>query len=81
MIENILPIMKTRKKTYYSIWKKKNTKEAYTNGSKSIENKVGFNVTKNGALLEEASILTTEMTAIKIALMEIHKRWIIYTNF
>ena len=40
---------------------------------------VGFaaiftNITRRGALPKEASVHTTEMTAIKIALKEIHKR-------
>ena len=59
--------------------KHRNTKEAYTDDSKIMGKKVGFaavfmNVIRRAALPEEASIHTTEMTAIKIALKEIHKR-------
>ena len=40
-------------------------------------------ITKRRALPEEASIHTAEMTVIKVALKEIHKRedkrWVIYT--
>ena len=69
--------------------KHKNIKEAYTDGSKNIGRKVGFVVvftdtTKWGALPEEASIHTAEMTAIKVALKEVHKRkdkrWVKYTD-
>ena len=58
-------------------------------GSKSIGRKVGLaavfmDTTRRGALPEEASIHTAEMTAIKIAMKDIGKRedlrWIIYTN-
>ena len=42
----------------------KNTKEAYTDG---------LNITKREALPEEDSIHTAEMTAIKVALWEMHK--------
>ena len=51
--------------------------------------KVGFpevftDITRRGALPEEVSIPTAEMTAIKVALKEIHKRedkgWAIYTD-
>ena len=47
-----------------------NSKEAYTNGSKSTGMKVGYaavftDTTRGGALPEEASIHTAEMTAMK----------------
>ena len=51
--------------------------------------KVGFavvftDITEKMPLPEEGSIYTAEMTAIKVALKEIHekedKRWIIYTD-
>ena len=42
------------------------------------------NITRRGALSEEDQIHITKMTAIKIALKEIHKRedkrWVLYTN-
>ena len=69
--------------------KHKSNKEAFTDGSKSIGRKVGFaavftDTTRRGALPEEASIHTAEMTAIKIAMKEIGKRedlrWVIYTD-
>ena len=55
-----------------------NNKEAHTDGSKSTGRKVGFvavhaDITRGGALPEEASIQTSEMTAIKIALRKIKK--------
>ena len=41
-------------------------------------------ITRRGALPEEASIYTAEMTAIKVTLKDIHKRedkrWVIYTD-
>ena len=48
------------------------TKEAYTDGSKSIRWKLGFSavftyITRRESLLEEASIQTSEMTAIEVA--------------
>ena len=48
-------------------------------GSKSTGRKVGFaavftDITRRGAQPEEASIHTTEMTAIKIAMREIRER-------
>ena len=57
----------------------KNTKEAYTDGLKSIRKKVGFtavltDITREEALSEETTIHTPKMIAIKIALKEIHKR-------
>ena len=66
-----------------------NFKETYTNGSKSTGRKVGFaavfaDITRRGAIPEEAPIHTAEMTAIKIAVREIHKkedtRWVLYTD-
>ena len=50
--------------------KHKSNKEAFMDGSKSIGRKVGFaavfmNTTRRGALPEEASIHTAEMTVIK----------------
>ena len=71
-------MMTTRKNyTYYNI--KKNIKEAYTNRIKSIGKKVSFvaafqDITIRRTLFEEASIHTAEMTRIKIALKEIHKK-------
>ena len=58
--------------------KHSNNKKAYTDGSKSSRRKVGYadvftNVTKRGALPEEASIHTAEMIAIKVGLKEIQK--------
>ena len=55
--------------------KHKINKEAFTDGSKSTGRKVGFaavftDTTRRGALPEEASIHTAEMTAIKIAMKE-----------
>ena len=70
--------MTYRKKT------NKNTKKVYTD-----KKNVGFaavftNITRRGALPEEAFIHTTKMTAIKIALKEIYKRkdkkLVIYTD-
>ena len=56
----------------------KNTKETYTDGQRVVL------FTRRGALPEEASIHIAEMTVVKIALKEIHKRedkiWIIYTD-
>ena len=54
-------------------------KEVYTDGSKNPGKKVGLvavfeDTTRRGTLPEEASIHTAEMTAIKIALMEIKRR-------
>ena len=50
-----------------------------------IRKLVGFAIvfedtTRRGALPEEASIHTIEIIAIKIALIEIQKRWVIYTD-
>ena len=63
----------------------KNIKESYIDSSKCMRRMVGFaevfmSITRTGALPEEASIHTAEMTAIKILLKEIHKRWVIYTD-
>ena len=56
--------------------KHKNPKEAYTYWSKNTGKKVGFaavfeDITRRGALPEDASIHTAETTAIKIAIREI----------
>ena len=56
-----------------------NTKEAYTGGSKSTGRKVDFesvfaHIARRGALPEEASIHTVEITAIKTGTREIQKR-------
>ena len=74
--------------TFYGINKNKNTKKAYTERSKSMGRKIGFVVvltyiTKRWILLEEDSIHSAEITAIKVALMEIRKKkkrqnWVIY---
>ena len=55
------------------------SKKVYTDKLKSIGKKVCFSaaftdVPRRGALPEETSIHTAEMTAIKIPLREIHKR-------
>ena len=64
-------------------------KEVYTDGSKNPGKKVGLaavfeDMTKRGALLEEASVHTAEMKAIKTALKETKKKegnnWVIYTD-
>ena len=66
----------TRKNIYYSKKEKhQNTKEVYTDGSKSIKKKIGFAavfgyITRRGALPEEAF----NHTAIKIVSKMIHKR-------
>ena len=69
--------------------KHKDTKEAYTDGSKNTGRKVGFaavftDITKRGTLPEEASIHTAEMTAIETAMKEIRvrneMRCVIYTD-
>ena len=77
-----------KKTTLLKAWKKyKNTKETYTEESKSIGKKVGFaavffDITKRGALSEEVFICTAEMIAIKILSKEVNKiedkRWVIY---
>ena len=61
------------------------SKEAYTNRSKSTERKVGYaavfiDTTRRGALLEEASIHTAEMTAMKEIKEKEDIRWVIYTD-
>ena len=66
---------------FYSLRKNKNTLKAYTDVSKSI----GFFA---AVFMQTISLkkppFTVKITAIKIALMEIHKRedkiWVIYTN-
>ena len=62
-------------KTSHNIRKNKNTKEGYTDWSKSIEKKVDFAaafavIARRGILPKEASIHTSKMIAIKIALRE-----------
>ena len=47
--------------------------------------KIGFatvftDIIRRGVLPEEAFIHTDKMTSIKVALKEIHKRWVIYTD-
>ena len=64
--------------------KPKNTKEAYTDESKSIGRKVGFaavftDITTRGVLPKEASIHPGKITAIKVALKEI--LYAVCTNF
>ena len=67
---------------FYSLRKNKNTLKAYTDVSKSI----GFFA---AVFMQTISLkkppFTVKITAIKIALMEIHKRedkrWVIYTQF
>ena len=63
--------------------------EVYTDRLKNPGKKVGLatvfkDATRRGALPEEASIHTAEMTAIKVALKEIKGRkgdsWVIYTD-
>ena len=56
-----------------------NNKEAYIEGSKSTGRKVDFavvfeDITRRGALPENAPIHTAEMTAIKAPMREIQKR-------
>ena len=48
----------------------KNTKEAWTDGSKSIGKKVGFAVLFTDITRRGSSIYTAEMTAIKMVLKE-----------
>ena len=74
MVENQLPRMITRKNQHFLQYKEKhkNTKEAYTDGSKRERKKVSFtavltNIIRRGALPEEASICTAKITAITIA--------------
>ena len=77
-----LPVNNNNEKKQHFLQHKerhKNTKEAYTDWSKSMGKKVAFAMvfTDNSnwrALSEEASIHTTEITAIKEALKELHKR-------
>ena len=53
--------------TSYNKGNHRNNKEAYTDGPKSTGRKVGFaDITRGGALQEEASIYTVEMTAMKV---------------
>ena len=68
---------------------RENSKEAYTDWSKSTGRKVGFaavvkDITRRGTLPEDASIHTDEITAIKITMREIQKRedmwWEIYAD-
>ena len=81
MMENYLIILQWEKKQHFLQHKEKhkNTKEAYTNGSKSMGKKIGFatvftDIIRRGVLPEEAFIHTDKMTSIKVALKEIHKR-------
>ena len=87
MMEIHLLIITIRKNnTFCSIKKNKNIKEIYTDRSKNIRRKVSFaevftDITRRGALFEETSIHTDEMTAMKVLLKEVHKkedkRWVI----
>ena len=50
-----------------------------------MKRKVGFaavftDITSKGALSEDASTHTVKLTAIKLSLKEIHKRWVIFTD-
>ena len=61
------------------------SKEAYMDGSKSTGRKVGYaavftDSTRRGALPEEASIHTAEMTAMKEIKEREDIRWVIYTD-
>ena len=63
----------------------RNNKEAYTDRSKNTGNKVNFaavftDIIRRGALPEEASIHTAEMTAMIEKQKIEHMRWIIYTH-
>ena len=56
-----------------------NNNEAYTDGSKNIKRKLGFvavfaDITRRGALPEEASFHSAKMTVIKIAIRDTKKR-------
>ena len=67
-----------KKQHYLQKKNPKITKEAYTDRSKSMGNKVDFaaifrDITRRVALFEEASIHISKMAAIKVALKEIHK--------
>ena len=58
-----------RKKQHFLQHKEKNTKETYTDGSKSTTRKVCFamvftNITRRGAFPKDATIHTAEMTVI-----------------
>ena len=75
--------------TSYNTKRHGSSKEPYTDGSKSIESKVGYaavytDTARRGALPEEVSIHTAEMTTIKTVMKEIKKRedmkWVIYTD-
>ena len=71
MTENHHSRMKMRKRNIsYSIRK---SIKIPKDGSKSIGKKIFLDITRRGALPEEAYIHTNEMTPIKIALKKIHK--------
>ena len=62
----------SEKKQYFLQHKRKhkNNKEAYTDGSKSTGSKMGFaavfaDITRRGAIPDEISIHTAEMTAMR----------------
>ena len=71
--------MSMRKKTVFLTANKyENTKEVYTDGSKSMRKKVCFaavftDIIRRGALPEEASIYEAKTITIKISLKQIHK--------
>ena len=65
--------------------KHSNSKEAYTDRSKSTRRKVGYSAvfadtTRREELPEESSIHTVEMTAIKEIKERVDIKWIIYTD-
>ena len=77
----------SERKQHFLQHKKKHssTKEAYTDGSKSTGKKVGYaaiftDTTRRGALLEEASIYTAEITAMKEIKEREEIRWVIYKD-
>ena len=64
--------------------KHSNAKVAYMDGSKSTGRKVGFaavlvDITRRGALPEEAFIHTAEMTAMREIQKREDKRWVIHS--
>ena len=97
LVNNIYSVMKEKNtqgiteresSISYNTKKHNNNKEPYMDRSKSTERKVSFaavfrDITSREALLEEASIHTAEMTAIKIPMREIQKkediRWVMDT--
>ena len=77
----------SKRKQYFLQHKEKhsNNKEAYTDGSKSTGRKVGFavvftDITRRGALPEETSIHTAEITAMREIQKRQDMRWVIYTD-